>query len=199
MLSSESLEIGERFRAAMRDRYGEGDARRPAIAAFDTICSATQERQDAVIQLLEQEPLDLMLVDRRLQQQQHVQPRAHLRRAAADISHRRARLPACPRDAIRFRPVGAQGGDRRGRLAALGRPRATGADGGRIDSRQPRGAGGRDRSTDSATAPAARNHSLGRLIELDRDANLLAVVAEATGAAPIGAWPPPSCRHPTAK
>ncbi len=61
MLSSESLEIGERFRAAMRDRYGEGELA-TRYRSFDTICSATQERQDAVIQLLEQEPLDLMLV-----------------------------------------------------------------------------------------------------------------------------------------
>ncbi len=61
MLMSESLEIGEMFRAAMRDRYGdEGLAAR--FRAFDTICSATQERQDAVIALLEHERLDLMLV-----------------------------------------------------------------------------------------------------------------------------------------
>ena len=32
MLMSESLEIGEMFRAAMRDRYGEADARRRASA-----------------------------------------------------------------------------------------------------------------------------------------------------------------------
>ena len=51
MLMSESLEIGEMLRAAMRDRYGDGDARR-ALQAFDTICSATQDRQDAVVALL---------------------------------------------------------------------------------------------------------------------------------------------------
>jgi 4-hydroxy-3-methylbut-2-enyl diphosphate reductase len=61
MLSTESLEIGEMFKAAMTERYGE-----PALAeryrAFDTICSATQDRQDAVIRLLDEHPLDLMLV-----------------------------------------------------------------------------------------------------------------------------------------
>ena len=61
MLMSESLEIGEMFRAAMRDRYGE-EALASRFRAFDTICSATQERQDAVIALLEHERLDLMLV-----------------------------------------------------------------------------------------------------------------------------------------
>jgi len=61
MLMSESLEIGEMFWAAMRDRYGDDDLA-ARFRAFDTICSATQERQDAVIALLEQERLDLMLV-----------------------------------------------------------------------------------------------------------------------------------------
>src|SRR5690349_15844726 len=61
MLMSESLEIGEMFRAAMRDRYGDEDLK-SRFRAFDTICSATQERQDAVIALLDREALDLMLV-----------------------------------------------------------------------------------------------------------------------------------------
>ncbi len=60
MLSGESLAIAQEFRKSMAHRYGE-----PAIAdhfrTFDTICSATQERQDAVVQLLE-EPLDVMIV-----------------------------------------------------------------------------------------------------------------------------------------
>jgi 4-hydroxy-3-methylbut-2-enyl diphosphate reductase len=60
MLSSESLEIGEMFRAAMLDRYGEAEAIR--FRAFDTICSATQDRQDAVSALLDAQPLDLMVV-----------------------------------------------------------------------------------------------------------------------------------------
>ena len=61
MLMTESLEIGEMFGAAMRDRYGEA-ALAAHFRAFDTICSATQERQDAVIALLDQQPLDLMIV-----------------------------------------------------------------------------------------------------------------------------------------
>ena len=61
MLSTESLAIGEMFRAAMRDRYGDTDLPN-RYRAFDTICSATQDRQDAVIELLAGHPLDLMIV-----------------------------------------------------------------------------------------------------------------------------------------
>jgi 4-hydroxy-3-methylbut-2-enyl diphosphate reductase len=61
MLMSESLEIGEMFRHAIADRYGQ-DAVAAHFRAFDTICSATQERQDAVLQLLSDHRLDLMLV-----------------------------------------------------------------------------------------------------------------------------------------
>jgi len=61
MLSSESLAIAEVFRDAIRSRYGDAelDVR---FRSFDTICSATQDRQDAVAALLEQQPLDLMIV-----------------------------------------------------------------------------------------------------------------------------------------
>ncbi len=61
MLSSESVEIGEMFRVAMRDRYGEAEMA-ARFRAFDTICSATQDRQDAVIALLAAAPVDLMIV-----------------------------------------------------------------------------------------------------------------------------------------
>jgi 4-hydroxy-3-methylbut-2-enyl diphosphate reductase len=61
MLSSESLEIGEMFKQAMAERHGEpGLPHR--FRAFDTICSATQDRQDAILQLLGERPLDLMIV-----------------------------------------------------------------------------------------------------------------------------------------
>jgi len=61
MLMSESLEIGEMLRAAMQDRYGESELE-ARYKAFDTICSATQDRQDAVVGLLRDERIDLMLV-----------------------------------------------------------------------------------------------------------------------------------------
>jgi 4-hydroxy-3-methylbut-2-en-1-yl diphosphate reductase len=61
MLMSESLEIGEMFRAAMLERYGDAEIG-GRYRAFDTICSATQDRQDAVIRLLQDERLDLMIV-----------------------------------------------------------------------------------------------------------------------------------------
>jgi len=61
MLMSESLEIGEMFGRAIRARYGEAHAAEH-FRAFDTICSATQERQDAVEALLGTEPLDVMIV-----------------------------------------------------------------------------------------------------------------------------------------
>ena len=61
MLMSESLEIGEMFRKAMTDRYGETDVA-TRFRSFDTICSATQERQDAVVALLDSEPLSLAVV-----------------------------------------------------------------------------------------------------------------------------------------
>jgi len=61
MLMSESLEIGEMLRAAIQNRYGESELE-ARYTAFDTICSATQDRQDAVVGLLRDERIDLMLV-----------------------------------------------------------------------------------------------------------------------------------------
>jgi 4-hydroxy-3-methylbut-2-enyl diphosphate reductase len=60
MLSSESLEIAEMFREAIEQRYGrDGVARQ--FRHFDTICTATQDRQDAVNKLVREE-IDLMIV-----------------------------------------------------------------------------------------------------------------------------------------
>ena len=60
MLSGESLAIAREIGASMARRYGEA-ALSEHFRSFDTICSATQERQDAVVTLLDR-PLDLMLV-----------------------------------------------------------------------------------------------------------------------------------------
>jgi 4-hydroxy-3-methylbut-2-enyl diphosphate reductase len=61
MLMSESLEIGEMLKAAMTDRVGPARLLEH-FQAFDTICSATQDRQDAVEALLRSTPIDLMIV-----------------------------------------------------------------------------------------------------------------------------------------
>jgi 4-hydroxy-3-methylbut-2-en-1-yl diphosphate reductase len=49
------------LKAAISDRYGSGSLIEH-FEAFDTICSATQDRQDAVVTLLEQKTIDLMIV-----------------------------------------------------------------------------------------------------------------------------------------
>jgi 4-hydroxy-3-methylbut-2-enyl diphosphate reductase len=61
MLMSESMEIQEMLRAAMKDRWGQ-EALAGRFRAFDTICSATQDRQDAVLRMLREGGLDLMIV-----------------------------------------------------------------------------------------------------------------------------------------
>jgi 4-hydroxy-3-methylbut-2-enyl diphosphate reductase len=60
MMARESLAIGDEVGAAMERAHG-AEHRAAHFRSFDTICSATQDRQDAVKALLE-EPLDVMLV-----------------------------------------------------------------------------------------------------------------------------------------
>jgi 4-hydroxy-3-methylbut-2-enyl diphosphate reductase len=60
MLASESLEIAGVIGEAIRDRYGDGELPE-RFRSFDTICSATQDRQDAVMELM-QDPPDVMIV-----------------------------------------------------------------------------------------------------------------------------------------
>jgi 4-hydroxy-3-methylbut-2-enyl diphosphate reductase len=60
MLARESLAIGEAVGQAMARAHGE-QYRAENFRTFDTICSATQDRQDAVLELLESPP-DVMLV-----------------------------------------------------------------------------------------------------------------------------------------
>jgi len=60
MLRGETEEVQRRLRNAMIQKYGEANLHRH-FRYFDTICGATQDRQDALQKLL-QEPLDLLLV-----------------------------------------------------------------------------------------------------------------------------------------
>jgi 4-hydroxy-3-methylbut-2-enyl diphosphate reductase len=60
MLARESLAIGELIGRSMARAHGEEYAAEN-FRTFDTICSATQERQDAVVELL-RERLDVMVV-----------------------------------------------------------------------------------------------------------------------------------------
>jgi 4-hydroxy-3-methylbut-2-enyl diphosphate reductase len=60
MLASESLAIAAAVGKSLARRYGE-DRLADHFRSFDTICSATQERQDAVIRMM-QDPPDIMVV-----------------------------------------------------------------------------------------------------------------------------------------
>ncbi len=104
MLMSESLDIGEMVGAAMRDRYGDDVATH--FRAFDTICSATQERQDAVEALLDTESVDLMIVVGGYNSSNTVNL---ARICAARVKTFHIADPGCllSPDQIRHRPVGA--------------------------------------------------------------------------------------------
>lgn len=60
MLRGETEEVQRRIRASIAKRYGQ-ESFEGHFRFFDTICGATQERQDALVKLLK-EPMDLLLV-----------------------------------------------------------------------------------------------------------------------------------------
>ena len=60
MLKSETEQIGKLFERTMMQKYGP-EHLNAHFQAFNTICDATQERQDAILEMVE-EPLDLMVV-----------------------------------------------------------------------------------------------------------------------------------------
>ena len=60
MLRAETEEVQRRIKSALVDRDGPERARE-SFRFFDTICGATQERQDALTEMLAQ-PMDLLLV-----------------------------------------------------------------------------------------------------------------------------------------
>ena len=62
MLKSETLELQEYLKSVYAEAFaGESGPAQEHFMKYDTICSATQERQDALFGLLEQ-PLDLVLI-----------------------------------------------------------------------------------------------------------------------------------------
>jgi 4-hydroxy-3-methylbut-2-enyl diphosphate reductase len=61
MLMSESLRVQEMLRRVYVERFGPAEAA-TRFRSFDTICSATQDRQDAVLKMFEETPPDVMLV-----------------------------------------------------------------------------------------------------------------------------------------
>ena len=103
MLMSESLEIQEMLRAAVRDRHG-AEALGERFRAFDTICSATQDRQDAVLKMLDERALDLMVVIGGFNSSN---TQALARICAARLPTYHIDGPDCiEEDALRHRPLG---------------------------------------------------------------------------------------------
>ncbi|CAN0421232.1 unnamed protein product, partial [Ectocarpus fasciculatus] len=60
MYKRETRDIGKLFEKTLMEKYGPAEVGEHWMA-FDTICDATQERQDAILELVEEE-IDLMLV-----------------------------------------------------------------------------------------------------------------------------------------
>ncbi len=104
MLSNESLAIAAELRGSMARRYGEA-ALPEHFRTFDTICSATQDRQDAVLKLIA-EPLDLMVVigGYNSSNTTHLAAICHARVPTYHIEDAACIDPAA--GTIRFRPVG---------------------------------------------------------------------------------------------
>jgi 4-hydroxy-3-methylbut-2-enyl diphosphate reductase len=61
MLKGETEQIGKLFEKTMLRKFGPDVIDEHFLSPGDTICDATQERQDAMLNLV-QEPLDVMLV-----------------------------------------------------------------------------------------------------------------------------------------
>ncbi|GAB0490595.1 hypothetical protein MMPV_001832 [Pyropia vietnamensis] len=61
MLKSETAAIGKLFEKTMLVRYGPSELAKRFVA-YDTICDATQERQDAMVDLLDSGDLDMVIV-----------------------------------------------------------------------------------------------------------------------------------------
>jgi 4-hydroxy-3-methylbut-2-enyl diphosphate reductase len=106
MLMSETLKVQGLLRQAMVDRYGEQDLE-SRFRAFDTICSATQERQDAVLEMLDAGGLDLMIV---IGGYNSSNTQALAKMCSARLQTYHIDSPGCiEAGGIRHRPIGAAG------------------------------------------------------------------------------------------
>ena len=104
MLMSETLKVQETLRRAIVERQGTPEIE-PYFRAFDTICSATQERQDAVLDLLKDGDLDIMVV---IGGYNSSNTQALARMCAPRVRTFYIDNPNCIEDTfIRHRPVGA--------------------------------------------------------------------------------------------
>ena len=106
MLSGESLAIAAQVRRSMAARYGEA-ALEGHFRSFDTICSATQDRQDAVMKLIA-EPLDLMVVIGGYNSSNTTHLAAICERRVPTYHIEDAACVDPGAGTIRFRPVGAE-------------------------------------------------------------------------------------------
>jgi 4-hydroxy-3-methylbut-2-enyl diphosphate reductase len=111
MLSGESLAIAAELRDSMAQRYGVA-ALPEHFRNFDTICSATQERQDAVLKLIA-EPLDLMVVIGGYNSSNTAHLAAICQRKVPTFHIEDASCIDAVSGGIRFRPVGGEGEERR--------------------------------------------------------------------------------------
>ena len=125
----------------MIDRYGEHELS-DRYQAFDTICSATQDRQDAVVALLREHAVDLMIVIGGYNSSNT----ANLARiCAASRPTFHIADPDClvSPEEIRHRPVGLENGSDRHRMVTSHRSPGRRPDVRRVDTRQPGRRGGR--------------------------------------------------------
>jgi len=119
MLSGESLAIAGELRKSMAKRYGEA-ALPDHFRTFDTICSATQDRQDAVLKLIA-EPLDLMVVIGGYNSSNTTHLAAICQEKVPTYHIEDSACVDPEAGTIRFRPAGAKQEERRGAWLPPGR------------------------------------------------------------------------------